>query len=312
MGTFSGALSSRAVSGPSSPRALRGFVLIALAAVSWGTTGTATTFLVRAAGVSPLAIGVARLALAALVLAALARARGPLRIARAEVGPCVAMGACMAVFQAGYFSAVVLVGVALTALIAICSAPLVIAVLARVVLGERLSRAGVVALGLGVVGTALLIAGPRSFADVGSRFVGGVALALSAGLAYAIYVVIAKKSLARTAPLPLAAATFCAGTLWLAPVLAWVDVSAAQLHAGWPLLLYLGVVATGLAYAAYTTGLTTVPAAAAGVIALLEPLTATTLGLLVFGEQLGPLGVTGAVLLGMALLLLVRAEARRA
>jgi len=300
------------VSGPSSPRALRGFVLIALAAVSWGTTGTATTFLVRAAGVSPLAIGVARLALAALVLAALARARGPLRIARADIGPCVAMGTCMAVFQAGYFSAVVLVGVALTALIAICSAPLVIAVLARVVLGERLSRAGVVALGLGVVGTALLIAGPRSFADVGSRFVGGVALALSAGLAYAVYVVIAKKSLARTAPLPLAAATFCAGTLWLAPVLAWVDVSAAQLQAGWPLLLYLGVVATGLAYAAYTTGLTTVPAAAAGVIALLEPLTATTLGLMVFGEQLGPLGVMGAVLLGTALVLLVRVEARRA
>jgi DME family drug/metabolite transporter len=218
----------------------------------------------------------------------------------------------MAVFQAGYFSAVVLVGVALTALIAICSAPLVIAVLARVVLGERLSRAGVVALGLGVVGTALLIAGPRSFADVGSRFIGGVALALSAGLAYAIYVVIAKKSLARTAPLPLAAATFCAGTLWLAPVLAWVDVSAAQLHAGWPLLLYLGVVATGLAYAAYTTGLTTVPAAAAGVIALLEPLTATTLGLIVFDEQLGPLGVTGAILLATALVLLVRVEARRA
>ena len=299
------------MSGPSSPRALRGFVLIALAAVSWGTPGTAPTCLGRAAGVRPLAIGVARLALAALVLAALARARGPLRIARADIGPCVAMGACMAVFQAGYFSAVVLVGVALTALIAICSAPLVIAVLARVVLGERLSRAGVVALGLGVVGTALLIAGPRSFADAGSRFVGGVALALSAGLAYAVYVIIAKKSLARTAPLPLAAATFCAGTLWLAPVLAWVDVSAAQLQAGWPLLLYLGVVATGLAYAAYTTGLTTVPAAAAGVIALLEPLTATTLGLIVFGEQLGPLGVMGAVLLGTALVLLVRVEARR-
>jgi DME family drug/metabolite transporter len=129
-------------------------------------------------------------------------------------------------------------------------------------------------------------------------------------MAYAVYVVIAKKSLAHTAPLPLAAATFLAGTLWLLPVLGWVDLSAAQLQAGWPLLLYLGAVATGLAYAAYTTGLTTVSAAAAGVIALLEPLTATTLGLIVFGEQLGPLGVTGAVVLGTALVLLVREEAR--
>jgi DME family drug/metabolite transporter len=290
---------------------MRGLVLIALAAVSWGTTGTATTLLVRATALSPLVIGVVRLALAALVLAVLARARGPLAIARADIGPCVAMGACMAAFQAGYFSAVVLIGIALTALIAICSAPLAIAVLARVFLGERLSTVGVIALGLGVFGTALLIAGPQSVAGVGPRFALGVALALAAGLAYAVYVVIAKASLARSAPLPLAAGTFAAGTLWLAPVLLWGDVSASQLGAGWPLLLYLGVVATGLAYAAYTSGLTSVSAAAAGVIALLEPLTATALGLLVFGEQLGTLGAIGAVVLGLALVLLVREEARR-
>src|SRR5512145_1645533 len=149
------ALSSRAVSGPSSPRPLRGLVLIALAAISWGTTGTATTFLVRDAAASPLVIGVARLAIAAAVLAILARRRGPLAVARADLVPCLAMGACMAVFQAGYFSAVVMVGVALTALIAICSSPLVIAVLARIVLGERLSSRGIVSLGIGATGTAL-------------------------------------------------------------------------------------------------------------------------------------------------------------
>jgi DME family drug/metabolite transporter len=304
------ALSSRAVSGPSSPRALRGLVLIALAAVSWGTTGTATTLLVRDAAASPLVIGVARLALAAVVLGLLARGRGPLAIARADVGPCVAMGACMAVFQAGYFSAVVLVGIALTALIAICSAPLVIAVLARLVLGERLSARGVVSLGIGVTGTALLIVGPRGIADVGPRFIAGVALALAAGLAYAVYVVIAKVSLARTAPLPLAAVTFVFGALWLAPVLLFADQPARQLVDGWPLLLYLGVVTTGLAYAAYTTGLTTVPAAAAGIVALLEPLTATALGVLVFDERLGALGVVGAVLLLAALALLATDRGR--
>jgi len=298
------------VSGPSSPRALRGLVLIALAAVSWGTTGTATTFLVRDAAATPLVIGVARLAIAALVLALLARLRGPLAVARADVVPCVAMGACMAVFQAGYFSAVVLVGIALTALIAICSAPLGIAVLARVVLGERLSSRGVLSLAVGVTGTALLIVGPRGMADVGSRFVGGVVLALAAGLAYAVYVVIAKASLARTAPLPLAAATFVAGTLWLAPVLFFADQPARQLVAGWPLLLYLGVVTTGLAYAAYTTGLRTVPAAAAGIVSLLEPLTATALGVILFGERLGPLGVVGAALLLGALVVLTTGPAR--
>src|SRR6266571_4109727 len=164
------ALSSRAVSGPSRPRALRGLLLIALAATSWGTTGTATTLLVRDAAMTPLVIGVVRLAVAAVVLALLARLRGPLSVARADVGPCIAMGACMAVFQAGYFTAVVLVGVALAALIAICSAPLTIAVLARVALGERLSPRGIIALAVGVIGTALLIVGPRGVVDVGPRF----------------------------------------------------------------------------------------------------------------------------------------------
>jgi drug/metabolite transporter, DME family len=298
------------VSGPSSPRRLLGIVLIALAATSWGTTGTATTFLVRDTAMSPLVIGVARLAVAAVVLGALARVRGRVAIARADIVPCIAMGACMAVFQAGYFSAVVLVGVALTALIAICSAPLMIAVLARLALGERLSASGAVALTVGITGTALLIAGPRGIGDVGPRFLTGVGFALAAGAAYAVYVVIAKASLARTAPLPLAAATFVAGAIWLAPVLVWADAPGRQLVAGWPLLLYLGVVATGLAYALYTTGLTSVSAAVAGIVSLLEPLTATVLGVVVFGEELGALGTAGAMLLVAAIIVLVRAEGR--
>ena len=138
----------------------------------------------------------------------------------------------------------------------------------------------------------------------------GVALALTAGVAYAVYVVLAKASLARTRPLPLAAATFLAGTVWLAPVLFWADAPARQLVVGWPLLLYLGVVATGLAYAAYTTGLTDVSAAAAGLVSLLEPLTATVLGVVIFHERLGGLGILGAALLGGALIVLVREEGR--
>jgi DME family drug/metabolite transporter len=284
--------------------------LIALAAVSWGTTGTVTTFLVRDSAMSPLAIGVARLALAAVVLGILARRRGTLTIARAEIVPCVAMGATMALFQAGYFSAVVLVGVALTALIAICSAPLIIAVLARMFLGERLSSLGMLALAVGVTGTAMLIGGTRALGSTGGRFALGVALALAAGASYATYVVIAKTSVARSAPLPVATWTFAAGTLWLAPVLIGMAPSPSQLATGWPLLLYLGVVTTGLAYAAYTTGLRSTSAAGAGIVALLEPLTATLLGVLLFHERFGAAGIAGGILLVSAVALLIREETR--
>jgi DME family drug/metabolite transporter len=75
--------------------------------------------------------------------------------------------------------------------------------------------------------------------------------------------------------------------------------------AGWPWLVYLGAVTTAGAYALYTTGLRRVPASVAAVVALLEPLTATLLGVLLFHERLGAPGVAGAGLLLGAIALLL-------
>jgi drug/metabolite transporter, DME family len=296
------------VSSPSSPARLRGFALIALASVSWGTTGSVTTLLVTRAGATPLVIGAVRTLIAAALLLGLARGLGALSIHRADRWRCVALGVCMAGFQAAYFSAVTMTGIAIAALIAICSAPLMIAGLAAATLGERLDGRVLAALGLGVAGTALLIVGPRTTADVSARFAAGVALALTAGLAYALYVVIAKASLARTAPLPLAGVNFAVAALILAPLLAAPDAGR-QIALGWPWLLYLGAVATAGAYAVYTIGLRDVPASVAGVASLLEPLTATLLGVLAFGERLGAAGAVGAALLLAALGLLVTRKA---
>jgi len=296
------------VSGPSSTGRLRGLALIGLAAVSWGTTGSVTTVLVATAGTTPLVIGAVRMLIAAVLLAVLARTiTGSLRVARADRWRCVVLGVCMAAFQACYFSAVTLTGIAVAALIAICCAPLLIAGLAAAVLGERLTGRVGGALALGIAGTALLIVGPRTAADVSAPFVAGVLLALGASLAYALYVVLAKAALARTGPLPLAAASFGVGALVLLPMLAGPDVGR-QLGLGWAWLLYLGAVTTAGAYAIYTLGLREVPASSAGVVALLEPLTATGLGVFLFGERLGAAGAAGAVLLFAALGLLVTRE----
>src|SRR5258705_3076423 len=245
-----------------SPRG-RGLALISLAAVSWGTTGSVTAVLVERAGTGALVIGAIRAILAAVLLLLLARASGPIRIARADRWRCAALGVCMAAFQACYFSAVTMTGIAIAALIAICSAPLIIAVVAAATLGERVTGRVAAALGLGVAGTALLIVGPRTAADLSPRFLAGAALALAAALAYALYVVLAKAALARTAPLPLAGVNFTVAALVLAPVLAGPGVGH-QLALGWPWLLYLGAVTTAAAYAVYTIGLRDVPASVAG------------------------------------------------
>jgi drug/metabolite transporter, DME family len=297
------------MSAASSPARLRGLGLIALASISWGTTGSVMTVLVSRASGTPLVIGATRMLIGAVLLLIAARAiTGTLRPAPGEAWRCVALGVCMGAFQATYFTAVTRAGIAVTALVAICSAPIMIATLAAVLLGERPTPRLTLVLMLGVIGTALLIAVPGT-GVTGPRPLSGVMLALAAGLAYALYVVIAKAAVARTAPLPLAGITFGVAAVVLAPAFT-LPGAARQLALGWVGLLYLGAVTTAAAYAMYTTGLRAVSASAAGVASLLEPLTATLLGVILFGEQLGVAGWAGAVLLLIALLLLAIAERR--
>lgn len=287
---------------------LLGLLLVALAAASWGTTGT-TLELIGASSTSvPLVVGAMRMLVAAPLLAAGARLAGdrlrPLRPAAP------AAGLCMGAYQLCYFSAVPLAGVATTALLAICSAPILVTVLARILLGERLTPLRLIALGLGVLGAGLLVGGAP--AEPGTRLPVGSSLAVGAGLAYSLYAVLTKGALASSPPLALAAVTFTVAAAALLPILTIQPaVAASTAGRGWPLLLYLGIVPTAGAYWLYTTGLRRLPAGVAAVAGLLEPLTATALGLALFHERLHAIGVLGAVLLLLAMTLLGAVSARR-
>jgi len=285
---------------------LTGLVLIALAAISWGTTGVTMTLLARGAAAEPLLVGFVRLAIAApfLLGAALVSTRDWRVSATRDALALLTMGAAMAAYQVFYFRAVTLTGVAVAALLAICSAPLMIAALAALFLRERLTTTVGISLAMAVAGTALLVIGPRGIGEISSGFALGAVLALGAGLSYAIYAVVGKATLARVAPLPLAGVTFTVAALALAPVLWWEAAVAEPLAKGWPLFLYLGLVPTALAYGLFTVGLRRTPATVAGITTLLEPLTASTLGVLLFGEQLGAAGTVGALLLLAAIALL--------
>ncbi|MET9777874.1 DMT family transporter [Streptomyces sp. NPDC006367] len=84
------------------------------------------------------------------------------------------------------------------------------------------------------------------------------------------------------------------------------------------LILYLGAVPTALAYTLFFAGLGVVRATTASVVALVEPLTAAVIGVLVFGERLNAIVLTGTALLLFAVVFLAadegvgRAASRRA
>ena len=122
----------------------RGLLWVALAAMSWGTTGTVLKVIGATSPDDALLVGAIRMAVAAplLALAAWLRHEWP----RFAPGPWLIAGVCMAAYQVCYFSAVRITGVAATALLAICSAPIFVAALGYVVLGEELTRRRVLAL----------------------------------------------------------------------------------------------------------------------------------------------------------------------
>jgi DME family drug/metabolite transporter len=283
------------------PTPLAGSLLIVAAAVTWGTTG-ATMKLVAAAGapMSPLAVGFLRVAIAApcLCLAAALAGGGRVALGRPDWWRGAGAGLAMGAFQVGYFLGVAKTSVAVGSLIAICSAPLLVTGLAALFLGERIDGRTWGALLTGLAGAGLLTIGPHGLGGLRSGFVAGVALALGAGLSYAVYAVVVKDLAGRVPPLTVAALTFSVAAVALAPVGLAERLSAPPV--AWALLVYLGVVPTALAYVLYVRALRTTPVTVAAVLTLVEPLTAALLGVLGFGERLGAPGAAGAVLLLVA------------
>ncbi len=286
---------------------LLSLILVALAAVTWGTTGTTLQLVGATSAAVPLVVGAIRMLVAAPLLAAGARLAGA---SLQPSGPAFLLaGLCMAGYQVCYFSAVPLAGVAATALLAICSAPILIAAIARVFLHEPLSRLRFAAMTLGVIGAGLLVGG--RLGGPAPDFLLGGALALGAGLAYSVYAVATKGALKASAPLGLSAITFGLAAVVLLPVLIiQPEATASTVARSWPLLLYLGAIPTAGAYWLYTTGLRRIPAGSAAIAGLLEPLTATVLGLLLFREHLSLPQAFGAALLLFAMGVLGAGTAR--
>ena len=204
----------------------------------------------------------------------------------------------MAAYQACYFLAVPLAGVAITALVSICSSPIFITLLAAKFLGEKLTLKIYLSLGLGIAGTSLLVINPNAITNQGWQFFGGVLLALSAGFFYATYAVGAKSVIKNLDPFTVLALSFTAAGLMLFPALLFTNsLNTQNLQIQAPFLLYLGLVSTGVAYLLYMQGLKSTTATVAGIAVLLEPLTATCLGILVFRETMGINGAIGGLLL---------------
>ena len=287
---------------PSTPAvASRGFPLVVLAALCWGTSGVSGRIVADRTDLGPLDIAWHRMAIGAVVLVAgyvLTRRRRTtvaVPLTRPLTVRLVLVAAGLALYQLAYFAAVALAGVSIATLVALGLAPLLIA-LGTTALGHgRPDRATLTALGVALVGLTLLV-GLTAGASAGTAVLLGALVATGSALGYAVVTVAGGDV---PAGIPVTPVGFAGGALLLTPVALAAGLRLTTDPLALATLLYLGAVPSAAAYALFFRGLQTVPGAVAGIVTLLEPVTATALATAFLGERL-PLGALAGGLLVLA------------
>ncbi len=201
----------------------------------------------------------------------------------------------MSFFGNFLFSICMLFGMSLTTACAagviMSSLPAVVALLSRVLLGERLGVPALAAVALAVGGIALLqLARGGQPGDAGAWR--GDLLVLGSVVCEALYVVIGKRLAAARAPLRVSALINLWGLVLMLPLGLWQALHfdwSAPSPASWGLLVFYSLSASLVAVGLWMRGLRHVPAHQAGVFTVALPLAATAVGVLWLGESVGPL-----------------------
>lgn len=276
-----------------------GHLFVILAAVLWGTGGTAQAL---APGVAdPLSVGVVKIGIggaAMLAFSALSGGWAKGASAKWRPLPVIACALLVASYQVLFFTGITLTGVALGTISAIGSLP-VWAGLIDLLFGRRPDARWLGATALAVAGSVLLI-GSGGSVSVEPL---GVLLCLASGAGLVAFTTIAKELLQERPHSVVMGVTFTLGAVLLSPALLLSDPGWLLSPAGLAVALELGLGATALAYILFAYGLSKVSVSTAATLTLAEPLTAGLLGVLVLGEQLSPGAVAGMGLLVLGLLL---------
>jgi drug/metabolite transporter (DMT)-like permease len=291
-----------------------GYAMMVSAALLFALNGTVSKVVLQS-GISSVELTQVRATGAflgfALVLAV--TRRESLRLSRRELPYLVVFGvAGVALVQWLYFVSIDRLPIGIALLIEYI-APLLIALWAWAVLKETIRRRIWVALVLAVAGLAVVVEIWSGIALDGL----GVAAALCAAVAYAVYVLMAERAVRRRDPASLTAFGFLfAGLFWAVVRPIWnfptgqLDESVSLLgHLErfslpvWLLLVYVVVAGTMVTFLLVAAALRHISATRVGIVAMLEPVAASGVAYLWLGESFGTAQLLGGGLVLTAILL---------
>ena len=181
---------------------------------------------------------------------------------------------------------------------------LIVAVLSWWMFQESFGKGKQLGVFMGAVG-ALMITTNGDLSNLTSGQLFGDALVFSAGLAWALFIVMHKRMLIQKEQntIELSAVVMVATALFLLPVSVLVGGLSSSVISveGWELIAYTAVACTVMPYVMWIVALKAVTATVAGVVGLLEMVTAMVMSSLLIGESYSNITIIGALLILFAL-----------
>jgi len=271
------------------------YACILLAAALWGIIGLWNRNLM-AAGLSPTSIVVVRnfggMALLTAIFAV--KDRSVFRVRKEHLKYFFGTGVVsILLFTVCYFTCQKLCSLAVASIL-LYTAPAIVVVLSTILWRERVTKKKLLALGLTLVGCALVCG---VFGGGLAVTVPGILLGLGSGFFYALYSIFGRYALAHYDSMTVTVWTFLfAGPCSLVLLRPAELRSAFSQPLSWGLALGLVVFSTVLPYVFYTRGLARVESGKASIMASLEPVVASLAGVLMFGEPMSAMTLAGIVL----------------
>lgn len=281
-------------------------IAIIAAGILWGTMGIFVRCL-SAWGFSALQITALRIVMGAVMyLAFLAVTdKNRLKIRWKDIPLFIGMGVgSIFLMSITYFSTIQMTSLSVAAIL-LYTAPIFVMIMSVFFLKERLSTSKIIALIMAFAGC-VLVTGIGGIVQIST---GGIAMGLLSGLSYALYSIFGSFALRKYHPYTVSAYAFtfaALAELVLCNVPKTVEtVMTAPSPAMAVVVSAVMAFATAfLPYLFYTFGLKRVEAGKASVLATVEPMTATLLGIVLYKEALHVLSVAGVVLILMAIAVL--------
>ena len=288
---------------------LKGYFLAGTAAVLSGLISIFGKLMIQYPGNSPVALMSVRasIAFAALAVGLLVLRRQDLRIVWRDV-PFFALFGLVGV--AGCFS---LYLIALqhtsitTAIVIVYTFPAQVAVLAAVLLGERLNTRKLLALGAAIAGC-LLVAQAYDLNSLRGNLT-GILFSFAVSIALTLYNLLAKRTVVRYGAWTMTVYALGFGSLWMLLIATPSAIISLRLPAdGWLILIAWALIPTVFGNVLYLSALKYIEVSATTIVSTLELVSAIGLACLFLGESIQGLQLLGAFLVVAAIGILRRGK----